>query len=410
MISLSSWVLFLTNASLAALSVYWTVTAWAAFQAAKAEQPWLMTNCTVVSKSATNRSIDYCPVLTVANFTTPPPEPTQAYRYGYPIYNETEASAQQFLSKYAINDTYACWLSSPPDVRVALTFIPYGPRPNDVNVAAISTVLSLAAVTSFAAVAYLLLLTSRTIHVEVAVTSLPATAVREGLSLDEINIVIEMARKKDVKHLTSSDESCAICLEPGLGATLSCNHSFHANCIRSWLLKGGDKCPLCCAQIRPPISSSRIAFSTDPNFHCGPIENSNPPIQSRVQPHVVNFVRGVPLDVLRRRGRHSAPTNLRHVSVDDNNNFDENIVHHYPSGQAQQNPHFGTDQLMCPTSSSGTAPALRANLSVPLLRNERPHNANGMVIAMTVMATDTFDDSEDDLEFAHLGRHNNLVD
>lgn len=84
----------------------------------------------------------------------------------------------------------------------------------------------------------------------------PLVAARQGLSHDAINAVITAAEAADATcALTSSDDhSCAICLEVGLGARLACGHAFHAGCIRSWLVRGGETCPLCCCTIRAPAS------------------------------------------------------------------------------------------------------------------------------------------------------------
>jgi hypothetical protein len=40
---------------------------------------------------------------------------------------------------------------------------------------------------------------------------------------------------------------CAICMENvhRQRCTLDCKHAFHRRCIRQWLLKGSDSCPLC---------------------------------------------------------------------------------------------------------------------------------------------------------------------
>lgn len=81
----------------------------------------------------------------------------------------------------------------------------------------------------------------------------PMTAARPGLSHEHIDAVIAAAEDKHAACEQRSDDlTCAICLEDGLGARLPCNHAFHPVCIRSWLARGGETCPLCCTTICAP--------------------------------------------------------------------------------------------------------------------------------------------------------------
>lgn len=309
-LSLSSCILLITNASLTFLSIYWSVTAWLAFHAARAEQPWALTNCTVISKAAKNRTSSFCPTLLVANFTDPPPEPTEAYRHGFDIYNESRSSAEEFLEKFTINETYECWLSPPPDVSLSLTPVPYGPDAHDVNLAAISTVLALAAVASFAAVTYLLLLASPSIPIEEFVTQ-PSIATTSGLPPRAIEAIISAAKAAYTECSTTDDEMCAVCLESGLGAKLTCGHRFHPGCIHAWLARGGETCPLCCALIRPPLARSPTGYpSMGPRDICQDSPRRPNPRARTVQNSLRQVTRMASIEEVIRQGRHSAPANL----------------------------------------------------------------------------------------------------
>lgn len=313
-LSLSSCILLITNASLTFLSIYWSVTAWLAFHAAKAEEPWALTNCTVISKTAKNRTFSFCPTLLVANFTDPPPEPTEAYRHGFDIYNESQASAEEFLEKYTINETYKCWLSPPPDVSLSLTPVPYGPDAHDVNLAAISTVLAMAAAASFAAVTYLLLLTSPSIPIEEFVTQ-PSIATTSGLSPRAIEAIVSAAKAAYAECSATDEEICAVCLESGLGAKLACGHRFHPACIHAWLSRGGETCPLCCALIRPPLVRSPTGYPPlmGPREICQDSPRRSNPRARTVQNGLRQVARIASIEEVIRQGRHSAPANL-HLS------------------------------------------------------------------------------------------------
>ena len=57
-----------------------------------------------------------------------------------------------------------------------------------------------------------------------------------------------------VSTLVVADPKCSICLEscsPQTAKTLSCGHSFHPECIHSWL-KGSQTCPNCRRLIKSP--------------------------------------------------------------------------------------------------------------------------------------------------------------
>ena len=57
--------------------------------------------------------------------------------------------------------------------------------------------------------------------------------------------------KKQNRKLGPHDV-CSICLEDddhGPETQLPCQHVFHTTCVRSWLMRGGVTCPLCCSQL-----------------------------------------------------------------------------------------------------------------------------------------------------------------
>lgn len=206
-----------------------------------------------MSKNLKPRSTLYCPELIVANFSTPPQDNHTAYRHGYLIFNETKSSASAFLAKFEVASIYPCWLAPSAKTLLSLSPVPHGPRPEDVNLAAISTVLAIAAVLSLAVISYLLCVSPPPLSFNDLLAT-PMTVVRSGLSHEHIDAVMSAAEDADAmcSRPASDDDMCAICLEDGLGARLPCGHAFHAMCIRSWLMRGGETCPLCCCVIRPP--------------------------------------------------------------------------------------------------------------------------------------------------------------
>lgn len=261
---LTNLILFTTNACLTLLSIYWAATAWGALRLAKAELPWALTNCTVLSKSVQQHrhAQRYRPEFVVTNFAEPsPPEEDQsptgtAYRYGTPYYNETLEDAEEYIARFNVNETYACWQS--PTVMTTLSFspVPYGVRREDVNLAVVSTMLAVAAVLSLCVITYLMCVTPPPPSLEDFLsTQLVAAAVaRPGLSQAQINAVMSQAIESDTTHMAQEgeDTGCAICLDEGLGARLPCGHAFHPACIKAWLLRGGEACPLCVTRIEPP--------------------------------------------------------------------------------------------------------------------------------------------------------------
>lgn len=400
-ISLSSCILLLTNASLTFLSIYWSVTAWLAFRAARAEQPWILSNCTVASKAAKNRSFSFCPTLVVTNFTNPPPEPTEAYRYGFPIYNESRASAEEFLNKYAVNETYECWLSPPPDVSVSLTSVPYGPDTHDINLAAISTVLALAAAASFTAVTYLLLVTTHSPPIEDFITP-PAMATTSGLSMRAIDAILAEAKAADAGCPTAVEDTCAICLECGLGAKLTCGHRFHPGCIQAWLARGGETCPLCCASIRPPMIApfpGHALMLPRDDCHDALVEHfSRVRAAQSGEGHRVHVMQTTPIETLVRHGRHSAPADLliRSASTDTG-------LQHAPAAQPRSLRSRWNNFLAMRRVESRDGPPLfrRIGRSVPLRSGRSVPRHIASSTTMATAAVDDVDEDEDEDDVLH---------
>ena len=71
-----------------------------------------------------------------------------------------------------------------------------------------------------------------------------SVAKKDVLSAEQAEALIE--------HTMEEDESCCVCmcdLESGESAVmLACGHYFHPPCIKDWLVKGKDTCPMCNAK------------------------------------------------------------------------------------------------------------------------------------------------------------------
>lgn len=252
-VSFSAILLLTTNVVLTLLSVYWAVSAWSALKSAKAESPWPQTDCLIISKSLTNRSDTYRPQFRVSNISiTHPDLEGTAYRYSKPVFNETLESANAYLDTKKLNHTYNCWLSSDEPNILSMSIVHVGVRSEHANIAAISTVLAIAALFSLGAIIYLLGFSSPPITLTEIITH-PTNASRSGLPRQTIDDIITTAEAfhSSSSQAPSEEPVCAICLEDGNEARLPCTHAFHSLCIRTWLLRGGETCPLCCASVSP---------------------------------------------------------------------------------------------------------------------------------------------------------------
>ena len=71
-----------------------------------------------------------------------------------------------------------------------------------------------------------------------------SVAKKDVLSAEQAEALIE--------HTMEEDDSCCVCmcdLESGESAVmLACGHYFHPPCIKDWLVKGKDTCPMCNAK------------------------------------------------------------------------------------------------------------------------------------------------------------------
>ena len=71
-------------------------------------------------------------------------------------------------------------------------------------------------------------------------------------SVKKTNVFSEAAAAALIESTLEADAECSVCLvdcESGENAVLlACGHCFHPQCIRSWLVKGKDSCPMCNAK------------------------------------------------------------------------------------------------------------------------------------------------------------------
>lgn len=258
-LSVSSLLLLITNGSLTLLSIYWSATAWTTLRVAQREPKWQQHMCIVVNSTLEQHEATFCPVIIVTNFSQPPTETTASFGLdGDNQCSTNETEARIVTDTYAVGKSIRCWLSPITPGVVSLLPILTGVQSEDVNLAAISTVLAVAATLSLAAITFLLCV-PQPVYVLPDILTTPTAAVapvvtREGLSRNAVDAVLQAAEEADANcsHVATVDSVCAICLEEGLGARLSCNHAFHSHCIRAWLQRGGETCPLCCAAVRPP--------------------------------------------------------------------------------------------------------------------------------------------------------------
>lgn len=68
---------------------------------------------------------------------------------------------------------------------------------------------------------------------------------------DEVNI--DKANQNAYKKSNTINKECSVCLENFIKndelIKLNCNHIFHHNCIKNWLCKESNKCPVCRIQV-----------------------------------------------------------------------------------------------------------------------------------------------------------------
>lgn len=274
-LSISSLLLLITNGSLTLLSIYWSATAWRTLRAAQHEPSWQQHTCMVVNSTLEQQDASFCPVVVVTNFSEPPVESTASFGLDGDSQCSTNATqAQLIVDKYEVGENPQCWVSPTKPEIISLVPIRTGVQSEDVNLAAISTVLAIAATLSLAAITFLLCMPHPVYVLPDILTPTAAVApaiTREGLSRNAVDAVLQAAEEADANcsRVATADSVCAICLEDGLGARLSCNHAFHSHCIRAWLQRGGETCPLCCAAVRPPTG-----FTDSPVVELTP-EDSN---------------------------------------------------------------------------------------------------------------------------------------
>ncbi|KAL1555782.1 RING-type E3 ubiquitin transferase [Salvia divinorum] len=67
-------------------------------------------------------------------------------------------------------------------------------------------------------------------------------------SQDDVLSGFKTRRCDDDADQHDEEEACCICLDDlhrGSVTTLDCRHEFHSDCIRRWLVRGKNFCPLC---------------------------------------------------------------------------------------------------------------------------------------------------------------------
>uniref|UniRef100_A0A914IB25 RING-type domain-containing protein n=1 Tax=Globodera rostochiensis TaxID=31243 RepID=A0A914IB25_GLORO len=73
----------------------------------------------------------------------------------------------------------------------------------------------------------------------------------------------QASSSSDLASDGSNNKECAICLQPLLASEdvkklLSCQHTFHPNCIDTWLGIGKTTCPVCRCQVNPIDRVGRV--------------------------------------------------------------------------------------------------------------------------------------------------------
>lgn len=276
----SSVFLLATNFCLVCLTCYWAVSAWRRLYEARTESRWLPSICTIQSSALVPRqsptepgAVEYCPMLGVrANYTDAsnvlanvsfrdidaslsiPGEPDDSS-----CSTNTTRLAAFLAAQFPAGRTDRCWVSLATPHLVAYEDLSSKVGRDKFNIVAISTVVSVSAVLSLAAVMFLVFMPYQTITLPDTLLTPISVAARPGaLSRAEVDEVIAIAREADAnaKDVASEDRVCAICLEDGLGARLPCGHAYHPECIKKWLMRGSDTCPLCLAVINAPSTPS----------------------------------------------------------------------------------------------------------------------------------------------------------
>ena len=79
-------------------------------------------------------------------------------------------------------------------------------------------------------------------------------------SVEKRNVLSELEAAALIESTVEGQVSCSVCLcdlESGESAVLlSCGHCFHPPCIKSWLVKGKDTCPLCNAKAEQDLPAA----------------------------------------------------------------------------------------------------------------------------------------------------------
>lgn len=289
----SSVFLFATNFCLVCLTCYWAVSAWRRLHVAHTQARWEPSICTITSTTLlpvngadAGAVVKYCPLLMVsANFSdmtiiansTPSAVQPDAALPGEP--GETCSTNATLLTtflnaNFPVGRVDQCWVAAAAPHPVAYEDLTEPVGRDKFNIVAISTVVSISAVLSLAAVMFLIFMPFQPLPMPEPFLGVHGSPLfPDPLPPFDIDGIITAARAADAaspKDIASEDRMCAICLEDGLGARLPCGHAYHPECIKKWLLRGSDTCPLCLAVVTPPVTPSTESPHTDACFSSAP--------------------------------------------------------------------------------------------------------------------------------------------
>lgn len=271
-----SLALISVNIFLLIIAVYWTATTRQQLNHVKSLPPWYPRTCTIRSHTITSRDRQYRNEFLVFNFsrgTDPDPiPPTVAYRYGSPVYNQTQRQARAFSRKFSLNSPESCWLYpwdyklQPPyptrlRYTVSLSPVTNAPTKSQKETATVSVIFTAITATFLFILLCTVLLLSPVDDIEAINARLEAQHDQSSDAHHLSHSTINRLCKSISFEKTASIDACPICLEDEVpvDVQLPCAHSFHRGCITAWLSRGNINCPLCnltlTADMVPPTSA-----------------------------------------------------------------------------------------------------------------------------------------------------------
>ncbi|KAJ8906704.1 hypothetical protein NDN08_003193 [Rhodosorus marinus] len=177
--------------------------------------------------------------------------PRLAYRYGSPVYNQTESMAEQ-CGGFMNNST--CYVD--PDARD--DYLSMSPAYMEDKVTSLMILADVFAVLAgFVLVAFVVVSVcqgrregnNRPVETGEDEENPPEvyTHRKDKFSKEEVQSILKLYRAS-VSSL-KDDFACAICLDNAdrkqQYVRLDCKHEYHSRCLRLWLRRGGMRCPLC---------------------------------------------------------------------------------------------------------------------------------------------------------------------